>query len=208
MNKLITSSTDEKTDEIDEILQDAENIILASNGDAKKHIRNKGLIIFAIVICILLKKGVKKTALVCIFIAYITAVVCIVFFPILYDEPVVYGNGYTWYNLVPFAAIAETVSDGFGETAFLQIFGNIFLSVPFGFFVMMWMKKPKLWKMFVFAFAFTITIELSQMFIGFAINNMYRNVDVDDVILNAMGAFIGFGIYKILPKSFKKMLTA
>ena len=208
MNKLITSSTDEKTDEIDEILQDAENIILASNGDTKKHIRNKGLIIFAIVICILLKKGVKKTALVCIFIAYITAVVCIVFFPILYDEPVVYGNGYTWYNLVPFATIAETVSDGFGETAFLQIFGNIFLSVPFGFFVMMWMKKPKLWKMFVFAFAFTITIELSQMFIGFAINNMYRNVDIDDVILNATGAFIGFGIYKILPKSFKKMLTA
>lgn len=106
-------------------------------------------IIFAIVICILLKKGVKKTALVCIFIAYITAVVCIVFFPILYDEPVVYGNGYTWYNLVPFATIAETVSGGFGETAFLQIFGNILLSVPFGFFVMMWMKKPKLWKMFV-----------------------------------------------------------
>ena len=53
MNKLITSSTDEKTDEIDEILQDAENIILASNGDTKKHIRNKGLIILAIVITIL-----------------------------------------------------------------------------------------------------------------------------------------------------------
>ena len=53
MNKLITSSTDEKTDEIDEILQDAENIILSSNGDTKKHIRNKGLIIFAIIIAIL-----------------------------------------------------------------------------------------------------------------------------------------------------------
>ena len=53
MNKLITSSTDEKTDEIDEILQDAENIILASNRDTKKHIRNKCLIIFAIVIAIL-----------------------------------------------------------------------------------------------------------------------------------------------------------
>lgn len=165
-------------------------------------------IIFAAVICILLKKGIKKTVLVCIFIAYITAVVCIVFFPILYDEPVVYGNGYTWYNLVPFATIAETVSGGFGETAFLQIFGNILLSVPFGFFVMMWMKKPKLWKMFVFAFGFTVTIEITQMFLGFAINNMYRNVDIDDVILNATGAFIGFGIYKILPKSFKKMLTA
>ncbi len=43
------------------------------------------------------------------------------------------------------------------------------------------------------------------MFLGFAIHSMYRNVDIDDVILNATGAFIGFGIYKILPKSFKKM---
>lgn len=99
-------------------------------------------IIFAAVICILLKKGVKKTALVCIFIAYITAVVCIVFFPIPYaSDPIEYLNGYTWYNFVPFAMITEALSNGFGETAFLQIFGNIFLSVPFGFFVMMWMKS-------------------------------------------------------------------
>ena len=63
-------------------------------------------IIFAAVICILLKKGVKKTALVCIFIAYITAVVCIVFFPIPYaSDPIEYLNGYTWYNFVPFAMI-------------------------------------------------------------------------------------------------------
>ena len=53
MDKLITTNTDEKTDEIDEILHDAENIILSSNGDAKKHIRNKALIIFAIIIAIL-----------------------------------------------------------------------------------------------------------------------------------------------------------
>ena len=72
----------------------------------------------------------------------------------------------------------------------------------------MWMKKPKLWKMFVFAFAFTVTIEVTQMFIGFAINNMYRNVDIDDIILNATGAFIGFGLYKILSQNLKQKLTA
>ena len=67
-------------------------------------------IIFAAVICILLKKGVKKTALVCIFIAYITAVVCIVFFPIPYaSDPIEYLNGYTWYNFVPFAMITEAL---------------------------------------------------------------------------------------------------
>ena len=159
-------------------------------------------IIFTVIIGLFFKIGLKKTAMICVFIAYLTAVAWIVFFPILYDEPVVYGNGYTWYNLVPFATIAETVSGGFGETAFLQIFGNIFLSVP------MWMKKPKLWKMFVFAFAFTVTIEVTQMFIGFAINNMYRNVDIDDIILNATGAFIGFGLYKILSQNLKQKLTA
>lgn len=166
-------------------------------------------IIFTVIIGLFFKVGLKKTAMICVFIAYLTAVAWIVFFPIPYDsEPIVYSNGYTWYNFVPFAMITEAVSNGFGETAFLQIFGNIFLSVPFGFFVMMWMKNPKLWKMFVFAFGFTVTIEITQMFLGFAINSMYRNVDIDDVILNAMGAFIGFGIYKILPKSFKQMLTA
>lgn len=166
-------------------------------------------IIFTAIIGILFKFGLKKTAIICVFIAYITAVVCIVFFPIPYDEePIEYLNGYTWYNFVPFATITEALSNGFGVTAFLQIFGNILLSVPFGFFVMMWMKKPKLWKMFVFAFAFTVTIEVTQMFLGFAINNMYRNVDIDDVILNAIGAFIGFGLYKILPNSLKQKLTA
>ena len=137
-------------------------------------------IIFTAIIGILFKFGLKKTAIICVFIAYITAVVCIVFFPIPYDEePIEYLNGYTWYNFV-----------------------------PFGFFVMMWMKKPKLWKMFVFAFAFTVTIEVTQMFLGFAIHSMYRNVDIDDIILNATGAFIGFGLYKILPQSFKQKLTA
>lgn len=166
-------------------------------------------IIFTAIIGILLKIGIKKTAIVCIFIAYITVVAYIVFFPIPYDEePIEYLNGYTWYNFVPFATITEALSNGFGVTAFLQIFGNILLSVPFGFFAMMWMKKPKLWKLFVFAFAFTVTIEVTQMFLGFAIHSMYRNVDIDDVILNAIGAFIGFGLYKILPQRLKQKLTA
>lgn len=33
---------------------------------------------------------------------------------------------------------------------------------------------------------------------------MYRNVDIDDVILNALGAYIGYGIYKIIPKKIKE----
>ena len=34
---------------------------------------------------------------------------------------------------------------------------------------------------------------------------MYRNVDIDDMILNAAGVFLGYGIHKILPQSIKRI---
>ena len=40
-----------------------------------------------------------------------------------------------------------------------------------------------------------IIIELSQMIIGISIDNMYRNVDIDDFILNTVGVYIGYGLY-------------
>ncbi len=42
-----------------------------------------------------------------------------------------------------------------------------------------------------------IIIELSQMIIGISIDNMYRNVDIDDFILNTVGVYIGYGLYYV-----------
>lgn len=82
------------------------------------------------------------------------------------------------------------------------------MSVPFGVFVMLFLRNPKWWKMLLFALLLTVGIELSQMIIGLAINNMYRTIDIDDIILNVIGAYLGYGIYKILPLKIRQQFYA
>lgn len=157
------------------------------------------IIIFNAIISIILKIEPKKIIISCIFIAYLTAVAVVTLFPILIDDKVEYFGDLTWYNFIPFKTITQTLQYGVTTTAIAQIFGNILMSVPFGIFIMIFLDKPKWWNMLLFALALTLSIELSQMIIGFAINNMYRTVDIDDIILNIIGTYIGYGIYKILP---------
>lgn len=162
------------------------------------------IIIFYAIISLILKIKPKKIIVSCIFIAYLTAVAVVTLFPILIDDKVEYFGNLTWYNFIPFKTIAQTLQYGVTTTAIVQILGNILMSVPFGIFIMIFLDKPKWWNMLLFALALTVSIELSQMIIGFAINNMYRTVDIDDIILNVIGTYIGYGIYKILPSKIKK----
>lgn len=97
-------------------------------------------------------------------------------------------------------------SGGFNITAIVQIAGNVCMSVPYGIFVMIFIKNKKWWKLLILAFIFTISIEALQFVIGTVIDNMYRTIDIDDVILNALGAYIGYGLYKILPNNMKNII--
>lgn len=166
-----------------------------------------GIIILLIygIISLLLKREPKRIIIFCIFIAYLTAVAAITLFPILIDEKVEYFGDIKWYNYIPFRTIMGILQDGLSVTGAVQILGNIFMSIPFGYFVMLFLNKPKWWKMLLFALMFPTIIELSQMFIGFAINNMYRTIDIDDIILNFTGTYLGYAVYKILPSKFKQI---
>lgn len=165
-------------------------------------------IIFYVLISVFLKVNPKKIIISCIFIVYLTAVAVITLFPILIDEKVEYFGNSTWYNIIPFKTITQTLQYGITTTAIVQILGNILMSVPFGVFVMLFLRNPKWWKMLLFALLLTVGIELSQMIIGLAINNMYRTVDIDDIILNVIGAYLGYGIYKILPLKIRQQFYA
>lgn len=158
---------------------------------------------FYLVIAILKKVNKKKIVLTSIFICYLTAVVMITIFPIPLEKIEYFGNK-TWYNYIPFNSIKEVLANGLTKTAFLQIVGNILLSVPFGAYVIAVMKNKRWWKLLIFALGFTVLIESTQLVIDLLIGNMYRNVDIDDIILNALGAYIGYGIYKIIPKKIKE----
>lgn len=158
---------------------------------------------FYLVISIILKVNKKKIVLTSIFICYLTVVAMITIFPIPLEKIEYFGNK-TWYNYIPFNSIKEVLANGLTKTAFLQIVGNILLSVPFGAYIIAVMKNKRWWKLLIFALEFTVLIEATQLAIDLLIGNMYRNVDIDDVILNALGAYIGYGIYKLIPKKIKE----
>ncbi len=71
--------------------------------------------------------------------------------------------------------------------------GNILVFVPFGFlFPLVFQEDRKFSAMFVNAFTFVLGIETFQLFSAFGA------FDVDDILLNCLGAALGFWIYKMM----------
>lgn len=163
------------------------------------------LLIAYIIYAIILKRSIKRIIVNCIFIAYLIGVAIVTLFSIVYDDPVEYTDIITWYNFIPFKTISSAFHNGITATAVTQIIGNIIMSVPFGVIVLMLFNIPQWWKKLLIALSFTASIELIQMLIGMAIGNMYRNIDIDDIILNLLGVIIGYGIYAIIPQKIKQL---
>jgi hypothetical protein len=67
---------------------------------------------------------------------------------------------------------------------------NVLLFVPFGFLVpMLWPRADRLWAVVPAGLAFSLLIELSQL-----LNN--RASDVDDLLMNTLGAAVGFLLFR------------
>lgn len=154
---------------------------------------------------LLLKVKLKRVIITALFIAYLTAVAAVTLFPVPVDEKVEYYGEVTWYNFVPFRTIAGQLGSGFNTTAAVQIIGNVLLAVPFGVFVRILIVRQTPVKLLLLAAAFPAAVELAQLLTGLALNNMYRNVDIDDFILNLAGVCLGYALYLILPEKIKRI---
>lgn len=94
-------------------------------------------------------------------------------------------------NFIPFKEIFRYK---IGSRLFLKnILGNMLLFLPFGFFTSHYIKIEKPSTIFVLTFIASVSIESVQMAIG-------RVFDVDDIILNICGGFIGYYIYAFMKK--------
>lgn len=89
-------------------------------------------------------------------------------------------------NLTPFKEMTRYSigSKGF----FYNVIGNIVLFIPFGFFVSYYIKAKKTHQITIIAIITSLTAELIQYKIG-------RAFDVDDIVLNVVGALLGFLAY-------------
>ena len=70
---------------------------------------------------------------------------------------------------------------------------NTLMLTPFGFLLpMLWKDCRGALRVTAAGAAFSLLIELSQLL-------NFRSPDVDDLIFNTLGAWIGYGVYKLLP---------
>jgi len=147
------------------------------------------LITFVSVVAISLRiaflKGSKRFVLhrelmALVFIIYI---LCLYF--VVTGQDINYGG----VNLVPFK---EMFRYEIGSYKFMKnIVGNILLFIPYGFFSSYYLNNRKIGTNVIACLIATVCIETIQYHIG-------RVFDIDDIILNVLGGFIGCLLYVAL----------
>ena len=95
---------------------------------------------------------------------------------------------------------AETGEPKMSVLCHQNIIGNIVLFIPLGILLPFALKMFHSFKrVFVFAFFLSLNIESIQFLSRFLGN--FRVVDIDDILLNTLGACIGFGVLYLCQKS-------
>ncbi len=98
-------------------------------------------------------------------------------------------------NFIPFKEIFRYSITS--KLFYRNVIGNVILFMPFGYFVSYYCRINKFYLNLSVVFVTSLTIEIIQSTIG-------RSFDVDDIILNLIGGYLGYVIYLISNKIFKK----
>ncbi|MEK5429430.1 VanZ family protein [Lysinibacillus sp. FSL R7-0073] len=106
---------------------------------------------------------------------------------ILKDSGVVLTNPSTWLAITK-------------QQAFYQAFFNFLLLMPFGVYLRYFLQERRYWKRaFILSFLLTLFYEITQRTGIYGIFNCaYRIFDVDDLLLNSVGALLGFFLAPIV----------
>ena len=138
------------------------------------------------------KKNMSYLFFSIVFWIYLLGVFSVVIFPF----PIRLANpNFTLnINLVPF--YFGSCFDELPALCFRIIFANILLTIPFGFWINFLARiKPK--HIFWLAVGVGMTFETAQLVISLITRNSFRAVDINDLILNALGILIGYGLFKV-----------
>jgi glycopeptide antibiotics resistance protein len=99
-----------------------------------------------------------------------------------------------WVNFVPFATIWPQLH-GAGSSPLRQLAGNVGLLMPLGLLGPLVMPSlRRVGRLVLVALAVSVGIELVQ-FVGTLAHVLLRSADVDDVIVNVVGALLGWLVW-------------
>jgi len=109
---------------------------------------------------------------------------------LLTERPSLWSN----LNLVPFRMFSDywrTLREGDILFTLINFCGNLAVFVPLGFFPALLWRGETWWRSALVGFGTSLFVEVGQYFI-------MRSTDIDDVILNTLGALCGFWLYLLL----------
>lgn len=107
-------------------------------------------------------------------------------------SPVDYAERLCAIQLIPLQNIfASGGRMGWGQ---YMLLGNVVMFAPLGFFSALLWRAPHWWKAMLVGFCTSLSIEIIQFFVG-------RSSDVNDVLLNTLGALCGFWLFCLLYRS-------
>lgn len=118
-------------------------------------------------------------------LAFIIYIMCI-FYVVTFQDV-----SWSTSNFIPFK---EMFRYEFGSRLFFKnVIGNMIMFLPYGFFIGHFLRLDKKRMVVILITITSLTIELTQLKIG-------RVFDIDDILLNVLGGFIGFYIYLLVIK--------
>ncbi|NOV02550.1 VanZ family protein [Paenibacillus sp. LMG 31457] len=104
------------------------------------------------------------------------------------------------YNVVPFRTIGMYIwnSDSLPiRTRVINLLGNIVVFMPFGVLLPLLFGKARRYRAFLLVFCCPLVVlEVLQMLLRVG------SMDVDDVILNTMGASLAYGLYVVFERRY------
>lgn len=162
-----------------------------------------GIAALIVLLIFLRRKGKSLSYLIffSLFCLYLIQVFSVAVFPFPIGTPV--ENFKPNINLIPF---------DFGycdprarDQCFRQIYENILLTIPFGFGINFLARvKPK--HLFWLAAGVGATLELIQLAVSLIFRTSFRVVDINDLLLNALGVLIGYGVFRIFGWAYSHLL--
>ena len=127
-----------------------------------------------------------------LFVLYIVFLVYFLFLAEWYGRT---GTGEDYrYNLELFREIRRfiTYREQLGMFAvFANLFGNILIFVPYGFFISMAAERRGFFKTLFCSFGLSLCVELVQLV------TRVGSFDVDDILLNTIGGILGYILFAI-----------
>jgi len=147
----------------------------------------------------------KKTGQILLYIAFSTYAVLMLWLLFgMRSSRLFYAPDGYWHRLIesinpiPFQTIlefAKKLGNKANGDAVINLFGNVIMFIPLGFFLPAVFPKARSFKQcMLISLIILCVVELTQLV------TLLGTMDIDDVILNMLGVLMGYGVYRLWKK--------